>query len=196
MGNSIPKPTCESAHPDRGGCNTDPKCYYVNKVCGDKVQFYSLSDIPKTDIKCSIYPDTTVPDKFILYCINRNNVKNIIIKSIKITNCTALYRSECNILLPLNIERNEFALKRYMQTFNTVTGELTSRFPLTLDQVNGIKNNYNQITLTDIYDIDMYITVEMFDNKLESALLPDIEMLNLNIANTDKIRANLQALSS
>ena len=195
MGNAIPKPTCHVTYNDNAqGCNNDPICYYVDEKCNDKVQFYSLSDIPSYDIKCSIYPDTTKSNNYILYCINTNPNKNIIIKSIQITNCNTLYRNDCNILLPLNIQNNEFALKPYMQTFNSVDGSLTQRLNLTLEQVNLIKNNNNQITIIDIYDVTLYLNVEMYDTHYEQTLRIDKEMLNLNIANINKTTVNLKAL--
>jgi hypothetical protein len=195
MGNAIPKPTCYSAYRDnQQGCNNADVCYYVDNKCNDKVQFYSLSNIPSNNIKCSIYPDTTKSNNYILYCINQNPNKNIVIKSIQIKNCNTLYRNDCNILIPLNIQNNEFALKPYMQTFSSVNGELTRRLNLTLEQVNLIKSNNNQITLIDIYDFMLTVTVEMYDKNFEQSFSIDKDMLNINIANINKTTVNLKAL--
>lgn len=195
MGNAIPKPTCNTAYTDnKEGCITSDVCYYVDNNCRDKVEFYKLSDIKSSDIKCSIYPDTTKSNNYILYCINKSNIKNIIIKSIQITACNSLYRSDCNILLPLNIENLEFALKPYMQTFNSIDGALSQRLNLTLDQVNLIKNNNNQITIIDIYDVVISVNVDMYDRNFEQALSLDKDMLNQNIANINKTGLNLKTL--
>ena len=194
MGNAVPKPTCNINNDNQQGCYNADICYYVDNRCSDKVQFYTLNDLPKGSIKCSIYPDTTRSNNYILYCINQTKNTNIAIKSIQITNCNSLYRNECNILLPLNILNTEFALKPYMQTFSSVDGSLTRRINLTLDQVNLIKKNNNQITLIDIYDVVLNVTVEMYDLHFEQALLLDKDMLNLNIANINKTSVNLKAL--
>jgi len=195
MGNGIPRPTCGEVYSDnQQGCINDPICYYVDNKCSDKVQFYALNDIPISDIKCSIYPNTNVSNKYILYCINQNSSKNIIIKSIQIKPCNSLYRNDCNLLIPLNIQNNEFALKPFMQTFNNVDGELTQRFDLELEQVKLIKNNNNQITLIDIYDVVINVTVEMYDAHYEQSLKIDKDILNQNIGNINKTTVNLNAL--
>ena len=195
MGNAVPKPTCNVVYKNnQGGCNSEEICYYVNKSCRDKVEFYKLSDIPISDIKCSIYPDTTKSNNYLLYCINRNNARNIVIKSIQITNCNSLYRSDCNILIPLNIENNEFALKPFLQTFNIVDGELTRRINLTLAQVNLIRKNNNQITIIDIYDVMIVVTVELYDVHFEEVVQRDQGMIDLNVANINKTAVNLKTL--
>ena len=194
MGNAIPKPTCNINNDNQQGCYNNDICYFVDNQCSDKIQFYSLKDIPSNNIKCSIYPDTTKSNNYILYCINQSQNKNIVIKSIQIVNCNSLYRNDCNILLPLNIINNEFALKPYMQTFNSLDGSLTRRINLTIEQVNLIKNNNNQITLIDIYDFVLNVTVEMYDKHFEQALSVDKDMLNQNIANINKTTVNLQTL--
>lgn len=195
MGNAIPKPTCNSTYVDNPlGCSNNKSCYYIDKRCNDRVEFYKITDIPLSYIKCSIYPDTNKSSNYILYCINTHKIKNIIIKSVQINNCNSLYRSNCNILLPVNIENNESALKPYMQTFGGVDGELTKRLNLTLDQVNLIKQNNNQITLIDIFDIVVNFTVEMYDRNFEQTFSPDKDMLNQNISNMNKTIVNLKAL--
>ena len=195
MGNGIPRPTCGEVYSDdRQGCNNDTICYYVDNKCSDKVQFYSLNDIPHSDIKCSIYPDTNVSNNYILYCINRNNSKNIVIKSIQVKTCNSIYKKECNILLDSNTIDGEFALKPYMHTFNNVDGELTKRFNLSLDQVKLIKNNNNQITIIDIYDVIINVPVEMYDANYEQTLAIDKDILNQNIGNINKTTVNLNAL--
>ena len=194
MGNAIPRPTCHVAHQDQSNCNGDSTCYFINKRCNAKVEFYKLSDIPMSDIKCSIYPDTTKSNNYILYCINQNNVKNIIIKSIQITNCNTLYRNKCNILLQNNIQNNEFALKPYMQTFNSIDGSLTQTLNLTLEQVNLIKSNKNQITIIDVYDIEKILPVEMYDRNFESSLSIDTDIVNQNVSNLYKTKININAL--
>ena len=194
MGNAIPIPTCNLSYKEQGSCNSDNTCYFIEKRCKAKVEFYKLNDIPITDIKCSIYPDTTKSNNYILYCINQNNVKNIIIKSIQITNCNTLYRNKCNILLQNNIQNNEFALKPYMQTFNPVDGALTQRLNLSLEQVNLIKNNNNKITLIDIYDIEVIVPVEMYDRNFESTTAIDSDMVNQNVGNINKTKLNINAL--
>lgn len=195
MGNAIPKPTCNTKYRDNEqGCISTDVCYYVENSCRDKVEFYKLSDIRAADIKCSIYPDTTRSNNYILYCINRNNIRNIIIKSIQITNCNSLYRSDCNILLPLNLENVEFAIKPYMQTFSSVDGSLSRRINLTLDQVNLIKNNNNQIFIIDIYDVFITVNVEMYDRHFEQALTLNTDVINQNVANINKTTVNLNEL--
>ena len=194
MGNAIPKPTCYLNNDDQQTCISKDVCYFVDNKCSDKVQFYSLGDIPSNNIKCSIYPDTTKSNNYLLYCINQNPNKNIVIKSIQIINCNTLYRNDCNSLIPLNIQNDEFALKPYMQTFNSVNGELTRRLNLTLEQVNLIKSNSNQIILIDIYDFMLSVTVEMYDRHYEPSLKIDKEMLELNIANINKTTLNLKEL--
>ena len=195
MGNAIPVPTCNVVYSDNPvGCSNDDSCYYIDKKCNDRVQFSKITDIPINYIKCSIYPDTTKSDNYILYCINTHKIKNIIIKSVQITNCNSLYKSDCNMLIPVNLENNELALKPYMQTFGGIDGELTKRLNLTLYQVNLIKNNNNQITLIDIFDIVVNITVEMYDRNFEQKLSPDTDMLNQNISNMNKTIVNLKAL--
>ena len=195
MGNAIPKPTCNEKYKDnQQGCISADVCYYVNEKCRDKVEFYKLNDVKVSDIKCSIYPDTTRSNNYILYCINQSNIRNLVIKSIQITNCNSLYRNDCNILIPLNLENLEFALKPYMQTFSSIDGSLSRRLNLTLDQVNLIKNNNNQITIIDIYDVVINVNVEMYDRHFEQALSIDKDMLNQNIANINKTSVNLQAL--
>ena len=91
-----------------------------------------------------------------------------------------------NILLPLNLENVEFAIKPYMQTFSSVDGSLSRRINLTLDQVNLIKNNNNQITIIDIYDVVIVVNVEMYDRNFEQSLSLNKDMLNQNIANINK----------
>ena len=193
MGNAIPKPTCYLNN-NQQVCNQDPECYYINNSCSDTVQFYSLNDIPSYQIKCSIYPDTTKSNNYILYCINQNPNKNIVIKSIQLINCNTLYRNDCNILIPLNIQNNEFALKQYMVTFNNIDGELSRRLNLTLDQVNLIKNNNNQITIIDIYDVAIKVTVEMYDKNYEKYLTMAKDIFNENIVNINKTTGNLKTL--
>ena len=195
MGNAIPKPTCHIVYKDQEGCNSDDSCYYLNRICKDKVEFYPLSDIELDDIKCSIYPDTTKSNNYILYCINQNlSGRNIAIKSIQIRNCNSLYRSDCNILLPLNIPNNEFAIKPYMQTFNYIDGRLTQSLDLTLEQVNLIKRNNNVITIIDVYDIAVIINVEMYDTDFEETLRLDDKIFNLNITNVNQTTVNLKEL--
>ena len=195
MGNAIPKPTCHVKYNDLDGCNSDDACYYLDNRCRDKLEFYPLTDVDIDDIKCSIYPDTTRSNNYILFCINQNfSGRNIAIKSIQLINCNSLYRSDCNILIPLNIENNEFAIKPYMQTFNFIDGRLTQTINLTLDQVNLIKRNNNIITIIDVYDEAVMVNVEMYDTHYEEVLRIDQDMFNLNVDNINKTSANLKGL--
>lgn len=195
MGNAIPKPTCHLIADDNISCIDKDICYFVDEQCRDKVEFRKISEIPINTIKCSIYPDTTKSNNYILYCINQSESKNIAIKSIQLTNCNSLYRSNCNKLIPLNIQNNEFSIKPYIQTFNTLDGELTRRINLTLEDVNLVKNNNNKITIIDIYDVAINVNVEMYDeSNFEQSLSINKDIFNQNIANINKTSVNLDTL--
>ena len=208
MGNSAPQTTkpyvdpavikCNTGYLTNTDCNADPLCYYINNGCYHKRQYSTLNNISSSDIKCSIFPDTNKSDNYLLYCINTNNIKNIVIKSIVINNnkCNNLYVNKCNILLSGNITNTEFTLKPYMQTFSIIGGELTYKPSLTIDQINLIKANNNQITLIDINDNQLIILVNVYDTNYEKILTSNQDILNKNLAIIAKTGQNINAVIS
>ena len=179
-------------------CNNNSFCYYLNNSCNNIKTYSTLNDISINDIKCSIYPNMQLNNNtFLLYCINTNINKNIVIKSIIIEDCSDFYTTDCNILLSDNIENNnntEFALKSYIYTFNNISGELTIKPILHTLQVNKIKSNNSKITLIDIYGIKKTITVNIFDNNSQTLLNKDYDLMNTNIANIYKVKQNIKNL--
>ena len=81
-----------------------------------------------------------------------------------------------------------------MQTFNSIDGSLTQTLNLTLEQVNLIKSNKNQITIIDVYDIEKTLPVEMYDRNFESSLSIDTDIVNQNVSNLYKTKININAL--
>ena len=78
MGNAIPQPTCHLIANDNIACIDKDICYFVDEQCRDKVEFRKISEIPINTIKCSIYPDTTKSNNYILYCIVYEFIKFVI----------------------------------------------------------------------------------------------------------------------
>ena len=177
-------------------CNNNEICYYLNNSCNNIKTYSTLNDILINDIKCSIYPNIQLNNNtYLLYCINTNQNKNIVIKSIIITECSNFNNIECNILLTDNIKNNtEFALKNYIYTFNVISGELTIKPILTNLQVNKIKLNNSKITLIDIYNVKKTINVNIFDNNSKNLLNKDYDLMNTNISNIYKVKQNIKNL--
>lgn len=185
-----------SSFTTKDNCNNNDICYYLNNSCNNKQVYSTLNNISSNDVKCSIYPNIELNNNtYLLYCINTNKNKNIVIKSIIIEDCTQFNNTECNILLDQNIEENtEFALKSYIHTFNNISGELTIKPKLNSLQVNKIKSNDSKITLIDIYNVKKTINVAIYDDNSQNILIKDNYLMNKNIENIYKVKQNIKNL--
>ena len=187
-----PPPIC-SDYITADTCNIIDNCYYRNSTCNNNTSFTKLSSIPDSDIIFSIIPNISKSSEtYILYCINKNLNKNILIKSIGI-NCNDLYNNTCNILLSSTITtQKEFAIKPYIQSFNT-TGELSNPPFITLDQINLLRSNDNKIILIDIYDDIKILQIpekNIFNNTTNVLLSINTDVVTNIIDNIDSTNTN------
>jgi len=206
-GLETPVLTC-SSYITENTCNTENTCYYINNTCVENNFPFinSLTALNELDIKCTLYHNTNQINTFYLECINKNVIKNIIIKSIiiditcSVTDNSALDNNNnlynnCNILLSEIIDTNhEFKLKQTANTFNTI-GKLTNVPIITQEQVNLIKLNNNKITFIDSYNNNITSDVEMAFTYNEQTTL-DTNILNTNLNNINKIRQNISYIIS
>ena len=164
-------------------CNNIDNCYYSNFTCNNTTNFTKLSSIPDSDIIFSIIPNISQSSEtYTLYCINKNLNKNILIKSIGI-NCNDVYNNTCNILLPSAITtQKEFAIKPYLQTFNNI-GELSNPPSITLEQIDLLRLNNNEIILIDIYD------------DIKRIQIPEKNIFNNNNTTNAYLQSNIQNIN-
>ena len=169
-------PNCNT-NTDKPSCNTTNNCYFINNKCISPNDIASLNDINSSDIACFIDFSTTANNVYVLSCANKNkNVnsknisnQNIIIKAINIgntckyDNTNALLTNDCNILLPIKTQ-STYNVKDYLYTFDQITNKLTISPQISLEQLRIIKNNNNKITLVDIQDNQLIVTVDISNN--------------------------------
>jgi hypothetical protein len=138
----------------------------------------TLNDVTSSDIKGFIYPSTNLSNVFVLSCKNMSiNRRNIIIQGINIdSNC---FDNCTNILLPSpSSSQSMYSLKNYMYTFDTINGELTKSPNVTLEQINIIKNNNNNITLTDVQGNKLTISVAIYNYTSKESSKVDMDLIN------------------
>ena len=157
-------------------CNNNNTCYFVNNQCYKFNSFASLLDIKSSDIKCNIHLSPHVNNVYVLSCVNTNknlnkkkiSNRNIAIKAISVgTDCTYLIKTTklltnpCNILLPVQAS---YTVKNYIYTFDKTNGNLNIEPVISITNLNMIINNNKNITLIDILNNKLTVSVKLPNN--------------------------------